>query len=124
MEIQRAGGVELSLLGSLAARLQVEPDSFVAYLGDDIASIAADIDAIAGWESLVVTAWDGDQLIGWLLPEVDLEMGRAWWWGPFVAATHWDDGADLLYLEARSALGQIFEEEPPSDAPPSWQRWP
>ena len=101
-------------MAALAAACQPNPDLFCMYLGMEADSIAADVlDADRWTETTVVAERDG-QLIGWLLAEVDPEMGRLWWWGPF-SAEGLDPLGDQLYVEVRRRLTEnidaTFDEE-------------
>ncbi|CAN5413720.1 hypothetical protein BH23ACT3_BH23ACT3_19960 [soil metagenome] len=110
LELTGPGPGELAALAALAARCQRDPRRHCAYTGDDAATIAAEVADVHNWEHLVVArvASDADgasSAIGWLLADIDHEVDRVWWWGPFV-----DDGhdcsavADALYRHARGRL--------------------
>lgn len=97
---------ELAELADLAARCQRDPDRYCSYVGDDTHTIAADVDDVDDWAATTVVADDGDRPIGWLLAESDDEIGRTWWWGPFVDRdTDWDQVADALWEHAQAAFG-------------------
>ena len=51
------------------------------------------------------------RMVGWLLAEVDPDMGRVWWWGPFVDASEWAPVADALMRAGRSQLDPAVHEE-------------
>ncbi len=111
MEVTRPGLAELDQLSELAERLQQDPDTYVAYLSESRRAIERDIRDVPAWETLLTSAWDGRRLAGWILPEVDAEMGRVWWWGPFAVHGNWHEVADRVYAEARTALLEISQEE-------------
>jgi ribosomal protein S18 acetylase RimI-like enzyme len=102
---------ELDALAALAERCQRDPQRHCVYTGDDAATIAADVADVESWEQhLLVARPTGDargigSAVGWLLAEVDHELDRVWWWGPFVDDDHdWSAVADALYRHARERL--------------------
>ena len=113
--VRPANAGDLDGMAALAARCQADPASHVIYLGLDAASIAADIGEVPGWLDTTVVAERGGELVGWLLAEVDPDMGRLWWWGPFCAepAGHdrWVATADALYAAARRRVPAAVAEE-------------
>jgi ribosomal protein S18 acetylase RimI-like enzyme len=103
---------ELATLAALAARCQRDPRRHCVYTGDDATTITADVTDVESWEQqLVVARWSDEAaavqgIAGWLLAEVDHEIDRVWWWGPFVDDGHdWPSVADALYRHARARLG-------------------
>jgi ribosomal protein S18 acetylase RimI-like enzyme len=55
---------------------------------------------------------DGDIIVGWLFAESDDEVGRTWWWGPFVDDNQdWDAVADVLWVGAKGRLGRVIHSE-------------
>lgn len=103
---------DVAAMAQLASAAQHEPAYHIAYLGLAADSIAADVVDLVGWADATTIAVDGDRLVGWLLGEVDPEMGRVWWWGPFVAAeVPWSEVADELYRRTRDRLPEVVTEE-------------
>lgn len=113
---------DLPALAAFAAPLQGRDDRHVAYLGVDVDDITAEI-AEATWERVGVIAERDGGLLGWLIGDVDDEMGRVWWLGPFVE-TQVDDAVDTeadgaawaatatgLYEAARTRLPASVDEE-------------
>ncbi len=98
----------------LAAGEQARGDRHIGYLGLDAPSIEKDVTGVENWLAKTAVAFDG-RVVGWLLCETDDEMGRGWWWGPFVVATDWAGTADSLY-ETAAALVDVSEEEQAPDA--------
>ena len=78
------------------------------YLGMDAESIAADVAEADRWTETTVVAERNGELIGWLLAEVDPDMGRLWWWGPF-ATEALDPIGDQLRTEVRRCLAENFD---------------
>ena len=68
------------------------------------------------WTSVSAVALDEDAgLRGWLMGSVDTEMGRVWWFGPFVDhgadADRWTMIVDDLFDAARRHLPTAVSEE-------------
>lgn len=116
MHIRTAVGDDLSRLAALAATAQVRPDRHIGYLGVDVDSIAHDIAGVERWSERGFVAETGGGICGWLLAEVDEEMDRAWWWGPFVAdGVDWDGIADRLAAALDEAVPTSEAELAPDD---------
>ncbi|MDJ0769663.1 MAG: GNAT family N-acetyltransferase [Ilumatobacter sp.] len=121
MELRRAAAGDRPTLAALAARLQQLPYRHIAYLGDDAATIAAEmIEEDDDWTSVASVASVAGELAGWLMGSIDEEMGRVWWFGPFIAPEHdgaWTDLADGLYAHASRQLPPaVVEQEMACDA--------
>jgi ribosomal protein S18 acetylase RimI-like enzyme len=111
VHIERARPEHLASLAELAARSQSDPGRHIAYAGEDPATIAAEVRDAEDWVGSTWIAVHGDRLTGWLLGDVDRQMGRVWWWGPFVdPAEIWGEAADLLYRAAAPVLAFAQEE--------------
>jgi ribosomal protein S18 acetylase RimI-like enzyme len=111
MRIEAAVEGQLTALAELAALCQTDPQRHIAYVGESIETIAAEIADVVDWASQVWIAWTGDRMVGWLLAETDPDMGRLWWWGPFVEpGSLWRQAAELLYATAAGVLGYAEEE--------------
>ncbi len=109
---------ELPRLAQLAAPLQARPESHVVYLGIEAEGILAEI-AETTWRDVgvVAVADDADEPIGWLIGDIDREMGRVWWFGPFVTVDGWEDVASELLAAGRLQLPpDVVEEEIAVDA--------
>lgn len=112
--IRTARPDDLERLASFAASAQADPERFCAYLGDDVESISADVAEIGSWtERTHVALDDAREVVGWLLADVDEDMGRVWWWGPFLAGTSADDDlvADALMTTGLHAMADYGEHE-------------
>jgi ribosomal-protein-alanine N-acetyltransferase len=101
---------ELSVLAGLAAPLQQRPETHVSLLGVGVDGIRAEL-AETTWRDVSVVAVAGDTVVGWLIGDVDPEMGRVWWLGPFVAADDWETVATELLAVGRSQLAVGVDEE-------------
>jgi ribosomal-protein-alanine N-acetyltransferase len=110
MQIRQARAGDLRAMAELAGRLQADPTSAIPYLGvavDGIENELAEID----WRSVSALAFDHDRLTGWLVGDVDGELGRVFWLGPFVAEGDWDDVASRLYTGCSKLLRPETTEE-------------
>ena len=116
MQIRLADTVDLPPMAEMAVTQQAVASTFIAYLGDTVESIATDVAAIDHWPERTAVATDGGRVVGWLAGEEDDEMGRVWWWGPFVSDRP-DRAAvaDKLYRLAASAVTADEEELAPDD---------
>lgn len=104
MRVRAAGTVEVDELAGFAARLQERPDRHVCYLAEDQAAISQELAALGDWTAVSSVAEEDGNLIGWLVGEVNQEIGRVWWWGPFVDHDAWTRVADQLMDAAVSSL--------------------
>lgn len=112
VDVKVAVDNELDELVALAVRCQREPETSCAYVAETHAAIRDEVLGIDDWAVHTVVARDGDRLIGWLLAEVDDEIGRVWWWGPFAEPGAFATVADALLASARDRLpAGIVEEE-------------
>lgn len=121
---------DLDNLVAVAVESQTDPDRVCAYLEDDAESIRADVLDVENWTtSTHVALDDGRNVVGWLLADTDAEMGRIWWWGPFLADAAQDQWAPIsdallgagmglhtdfteheLAFDARSTLAPLFTQ--------------
>ena len=110
MEIRSAVDGDLAAMAELAARLQSDPATAIAYLGVEQRGIVSELDDI-DWHSVSAVVFDDGRLVGWLVGEIDDELGRVFWLGPFVAADNWEDAASQLYLVASKLLPPHVTEQ-------------
>lgn len=115
MNLRRATEADRRMLAELAAGLQHRPEHHVAYLGLDAETIAAEmVEDVDDWTEASAVAEEDGQLVGWVVGSIDHEMGRVWWFGPFVDtsdAARWRTVADLLDATARAELAPHVDEE-------------
>lgn len=102
---------ELDELVALAARCQASPTTSVPYVAEELAAIRDDILKVDDWSQHTVVAVARGRVVGWLLAELDDEIGRVWWWGPFVDHPEWAAVADSLVVEARRRLPSVITQE-------------
>jgi ribosomal protein S18 acetylase RimI-like enzyme len=110
---------ELQQMAELAAGQQSDHQTYVMYLGDTASSIVEEVGEVQRWgERSAIVELDG-RMAGWLVADVDEDMGRVWWLGPFVAEPdprRWADLADQLYHRAVALLPDgVTEQESAAD---------
>ena len=115
MDIRRiADRSELTRLSEFAAPLQADHASHVVYLGVDAPGVEAEL-AEATWQDVSAVAVVDGELVGWLIGDVDPEMGRVWWLGPFVGTERpdddWEAVASALLASCRAQLPAGVDEE-------------
>ncbi|MCV2394025.1 GNAT family N-acetyltransferase [Actinotalea sp. M2MS4P-6] len=114
MIVRTAVPSDRSTLAVLAAGLQRRPERHVAYLGLDAETIAAEMVAEDDdWTAVSAVAERDGAPVGWLVGSVDQEIGRVWWFGPFITAEDegWVAIADALDAHARALLPAAIDQE-------------
>ena len=116
VELRHPTDTDLAALAGFAALLQARPEHHVPYLGIDPATIAEEVRAdVDDWTEAAVVAEHADgSVAGWLVGSIDHDMGRVWWFGPFVDTDEpgeWRAAADQLYDAAAGRLGEHVDEE-------------
>ncbi len=118
MQIRSARAGDLPRLAALAEHLQARPDRYLPYLSREAAAITAELEELDEWTAVSAAcseAPDGP-VTGWLVGELDPEIGRVWWLGPFVAdasegGADWAPAATALYAHAHALLPEEITEE-------------
>ena len=125
--VRQAWHADLERLVELAVGCQGDPNRSCHYLSSDIAALRTELQEIEGVDSWTTATWvaldDARNVIGWIAAESDRQMGRIWWYGPFVADADLplsDAIADGLFGAARRSLAQFPEHELAIDARSSW----
>ena len=116
MNLRRPAPDERRALAAFAAPLQARPEHHVAFLGADADTIAAEmIEDVDDWTEAAAVAERDGRIVGWLMGSIDHDMGRVWWFGPFVDtddADTWMSVATELDSTARLGLpGSVDQEE-------------
>lgn len=115
MNVRRPTDDDRRALAEMAAPLQTRPTHHVAYLGDDADTIAAEmVEDVDDWTEAAALAEQDGRIVGWLMGSIDHEMGRVWWFGPFVDTDDdmtWTTIADRLDAAARAGLPDSVDEE-------------
>ncbi|MCP3937114.1 MAG: GNAT family N-acetyltransferase [Actinomycetia bacterium] len=104
-------GVAVSELAALAERCQLQASQHIGYVSAVAPDIEAEVLQVDDWIDWTFVAHDDRGVSGWLLAELDPEMGRVWWWGPFAAPGRWADVADRLLEVGRGVLASDIDEE-------------
>lgn len=116
MKIRTASESDLGEMARLAEGLQVKGATHIGYLGTDARSVAVDVAGVDQWVERTAVAEVSGSIVGWLLSEVDEEMGRVWWWGPFCEdRLDRDRIADEMYRVAWEVVRPDEEELAPDD---------
>lgn len=108
LRVVPAGEEHLSVVVSYVAGAQAEPQRHVTYVGVDAETLLEEFAEAEAWEDRLLVAIAGDELAGVLLADIDDDMRRVWWIGP------WADTEDIsiaLLSEARARFGALFDEE-------------
>ncbi len=129
LKIRRARPDELALLTQLAATEQANPQRHIAYLSETAPEIAAELqDLDRPWATVSAVACQDEAVVGWLVGDFDLEVGRTWWLGPFVAVDDegvWSKVVTALHGHALDMLPEgVVEQEFAVDEHFEWLvRW-
>jgi hypothetical protein len=115
VQIRRATLDDIGDMAALASHAQADGAGHIGYLGLDEFSIRSDVEGVDEWADRTAVAVEAGRVVGWLVAERDDEMGRVWWWGPFVDAADWQGVADRLYELARTLVPVSEEELAPDD---------
>jgi ribosomal-protein-alanine N-acetyltransferase len=109
--VRTASESDLGGIVAFIAAQQQNPTTHVPYLATDADSIRTDIDEIEDWAAVTAVAESNGQLVGVLIPEIDPDMGRLWWWGPWVGSEDADTVATQLHAAATALLPDGIDEQ-------------
>lgn len=113
--LRRPTDADRSAVAAFAAGLQIRPEHHVPFLGTEPTGIAGEmVKDVDDWTETAAVAEDADRLVGWLMGSIDHEMGRVWWFGPFVDTDEpaaWRTVADRLDAACRERLPTTVDEE-------------
>ncbi|NOK61189.1 MAG: GNAT family N-acetyltransferase [Chloroflexi bacterium AL-W] len=102
---------DLTQLAAWLADLNQQPQHHIGYLGTEPAEIAQ---SIQDFDVLPHKAWivahAGQELVGALGFDIDLDAGRTWLYGPFANHSDWPTVADGLWSNLQPLLPQITLE--------------
>ncbi len=111
---------DLDRIVELAVQCQGDPERSCAYLSSEQGSFRDELTAIDGAENWTDVCWvaldDRRELLGWIAAETDIDMGRLWWFGPFVVEGAGDEVLDALLAAGRRQLSNYGEEEVVADS--------
>ena len=121
--VRQAWPDDVGDLVALAVECQSDPNRACAYLSDDGAAITAELTEIDGAQDWCSVTWvalgDDRSVLGWIAAESDADMGRIWWFGPFLAPDDTGPMAaavpDALFGIASAAMDVFGEHEVVAD---------
>lgn len=102
---------DLDSLARFAEPLQERPERHVIYLAESAGDILMELEETAHHVASLVAETDAGAVEGWLIGDVDDELGRVWWLGPFVAADEWQPLATELLHRCRALLPSGVDQE-------------
>ncbi len=123
--IRQAWPSDLERLVALAVECQADPERSCPSVSDDVESITTELTEIDGAEEWCSVTWvaldDKRNVLGWLAAESDVDMGRIWWFGPFLDQGPASDPMlstvpDALHGIASAALADFGEQQMAVDA--------
>jgi ribosomal protein S18 acetylase RimI-like enzyme len=95
-------------ISAYVARAQLMAARHVTYVGDEAATILAEFAEVGRWDERLTVAKVDEAIVGVLLAEIDEEMRRVWWVGP------WADSPVIafdLLDDACGRFGSLFDTE-------------
>jgi ribosomal protein S18 acetylase RimI-like enzyme len=109
----RAEADEITEIAAFISRQQQLAHRRIPYLSEEPEAIITELSELDDWQAHCHVLRDGSGISGFLAADIDRDMGRVWWWGPFAGAESWMEGAEALYAAARHHLAQahVTEEE-------------
>lgn len=108
LRVVTAGEERLSAVVSYVSDAQSDPASHVTYVGLDADTLLDEFAEAEAWADRLLVALIGDELAGVLLADIDDDMRRVWWIGPWANT---ESAAIALLSEARDRFGGLFDEE-------------
>lgn len=107
VQVRRISDDDLGRLAADAARYQTDPSRATCYLSADEPSILTEFDNLER-PFVGALAEDSNSIHGWVIGELDLEIGRVWWLGPF---SERPATADAVYRAAKAQLPREVNQE-------------
>ena len=106
--VEAAGEERLAAVVEYVVTAQADPSRHVSYVGMDAESIVEEFADAEAWADRLLVAIIGDQVAGVLLADVDDDVRRVWWLGPWADS---EDVAIALLSGARHRFRALFDEE-------------
>ncbi len=106
--VEAAGEERLAAVVEYVVAAQADPRRYVSYAGADAESIVEEFAEAEAWTDRLLVAITGDELAGVLLADVDDDLRRVWWIGPWADS---EDVAMALLSGARDRFHALFDEE-------------
>ena len=108
LRVVTAGKERFPSVVSYVSDAQADPGRHVTYVGVDPDTLLDEFAEAEAWADRLLVALIGDELAGVLLADIDDDMRRVWWIGPWANT---EDAALALLSEARDRFGALFDEE-------------
>jgi ribosomal protein S18 acetylase RimI-like enzyme len=108
LRIEPAGEGRLATVVTYVAEAQAEPHRHVTYVGEHAGALTEDLTDADEWPDRLLAAFAGHDLVGVLLADIDPDMRRVWWVGPWADT---EAVAHSLLAGARQRFGHLFDEE-------------
>ncbi len=108
LRIGSVGEDQLSDVVAYVAEAQADHQRHVTYVGADAEFLLAELAQAEAWTDRLLVAHALDEVVGVLLADIDEDMRRVWWIGPWFGT---GDVAIALLSEARARFGGLFDEE-------------
>lgn len=108
LRIEPAGEGLLASVVAYVAEAQADPDRHVTYVGGHVGAISDELTDAAEWPDRLLVALAGHDLVGALLADIDQDMRRVWWVGPWAGT---EAIARSLLSGARERFSSLFDEE-------------
>jgi ribosomal protein S18 acetylase RimI-like enzyme len=89
---------------ALLRRLQAMPSHHIGFHGETTAELADELATLHFPAGTLVAVDDSDEVRGVLSADVDRELSRAWWFGPFVDVPAEHPAADRIWTRTADAL--------------------
>ncbi len=108
LRVVTAGKERFPSVVSYVSDAQADPGRHVTYVGVDPDTLLDEFAEAEAWADRLLVALIGDELAGVLLADIDDDLRRVWWIGPWADT---EEAALALLSEARDRFGALFDEE-------------
>jgi ribosomal protein S18 acetylase RimI-like enzyme len=103
---------DVTPFAELIVQRQIDPTTHVAYVGITPDDITAELAEAADWRARTLVSHDADgRPTGVLLADIDRQMRRVWWCGPWTADPSDADLARRLLDDAGARWGALYDEQ-------------
>lgn len=103
-----ADSSEHDVISRFVASAQSDPERHIAYVGDEPDTILLEFARAENWADRLAVAVDHASITGVLLADVDPDMRRVWWVGPWAGDI---DTMTALMNAVTGVLGDAFDTE-------------
>ncbi len=108
LRVVPAGEARLPAVAAYVADAQVEADRHVTYVGTAVDTLLEEFAEADAWTDRLLVALAGEEIVGVMLADIDADMRRVWWLGPWADS---EPVAIALLSGARDRFGPLFDEE-------------